>query len=78
MGWVAGKLLQRAGAKLPEPPTSEAILQGLWTIEGDTLGGLTSPLTFRKDEPAVPTSCWFNLALKGRWSSPDNYQLHCR
>ena len=78
MGWVAGKLLQRAGAKLPEPPTSEAILQGLWTIQEDTLGGLTSPLTFRKDKTAVPTSCWFNLLLKGRWISPDGYQLRCR
>ena len=78
MGWVAGKLLQRAGAKLPEPPTSEAILEGLWAIQEDTLGGLTSPLTFTKDKPAVPTSCWFNLLLKTRWISPDNYQLRCR
>lgn len=78
MGWVAGKLLQRAGANLPEPPTSEAILQGLWTTHSDTLGGLTSPLTFTKDRPAVPTSCWFNLQLKKRWVSPDNYQLRCR
>jgi branched-chain amino acid transport system substrate-binding protein len=78
MGWVAGKLLQQAGAKLTEPPTSDAILQGLWTIQEDTLGGLTSPLTFTKDKPAVPTSCWFNLLLKDRWISPDDHQLRCR
>ena len=43
VGWVAGKLLERAGANLPDPPTSEAILRGLWSVSNDNLGGLTEP-----------------------------------
>ncbi len=50
-GWVTGKLLERATRNLPEPPTTEAILQGLWSIRGDDLGGLTDPLSFAENEP---------------------------
>jgi branched-chain amino acid transport system substrate-binding protein len=78
VGWVAGKLLERAGAQLSEPPTSESILSGLWAIQADTLGGMTQPLTFRKDQPAEPKGCWFDMAIdNGRWTSPDNSALHC-
>ena len=77
-GWAAGRLLERAAANLPEPPTSEAILAGLWTVKDDTLGGLTAPLTFVKDQPAAKRSCWFNMLLrKGAWVSPDGFKLHC-
>jgi branched-chain amino acid transport system substrate-binding protein len=79
-GWTAGKLLERAAANLPEPPTTAAILQGLWAVKTDDLGGLTLPLTFQESGPTKPTSsCWFNLAVKaGAWISPDGFQRHCR
>jgi branched-chain amino acid transport system substrate-binding protein len=78
-GWTAGKLLEKATANLPEPPTSQAVLAGLWTIKNDTLGGLTLPLTFQESGPVKPTStCWFNMIVtKGAWVSPDGYQLRC-
>lgn len=79
LGWTAGKLLQRATANLPEPPSSEAILQGLWTIQGDSLGGLTAPLTFVKDQPIKPNPCWFTIGVaEGRWTSPNNFRQQCR
>lgn len=78
MGWVAGKLMEKAGADLPEPPTSESILAGLWTVKSDTLGGLTAPLTFVRDKPASSPSCWFGLRIKdGSWVSPDGFKLSC-
>jgi branched-chain amino acid transport system substrate-binding protein len=78
-GWVAGKILEKAAARLAEPPTSEAILAGLWSFSNDSLGGLTQPLTFVKDQPAPAKSCWFNLAIsKGSWATPDGFKLHCR
>jgi branched-chain amino acid transport system substrate-binding protein len=77
-GWVAGKLLERAAAALPEPPTSEALLQGLWAIKNDDLGGLTYPLTFVENQPAKPVACWFNLVIEKRsWVSPDGFRLNC-
>lgn len=70
--------MERAAARLPEPPTSEAILEGLWSMKDDNLGGLTEPLTFIKDKPAVPKACWFDVRIRERkWVSPDNFDYHC-
>jgi branched-chain amino acid transport system substrate-binding protein len=78
-GWVTGKLLEKAAANLPEPPTSEALLQGLWTLREDTLDGLTAPLTFVANQPAVRTTCWWIMVAKSRsWTSPDGFQRRCR
>jgi hypothetical protein len=78
IGWTAGKLLERAAVKLPEPPTSEAILAGLWAIQGDDLGHITLPLSFVKDQPTKPVSCAFTMLIKKRaWISPDASKLSC-
>lgn len=78
-GWTSGKLLERAGGHLPEPPTTAAVLAGLWSIKHDTLGDLTIPLTFGEGQKPVPQSCWFNVAIaKGSWVSVDNFVQHCR
>lgn len=78
LGWVSGKLFERAAANLPDPPTSEAILNGLWSINNDDLGGLTQPLTFQRDKPAAATVCWWNMAVRGgTWTSPDNFKRFC-
>src|SRR5207244_2853703 len=50
VGWVAAKLFERATRNLPEPPTTAAILDGLWSIRNDDLAGLTYPLTFVRDQ----------------------------
>ena len=79
MGWVAGKLLEKAGAALSEPPTSESLLKGLWSIKNDTLGGLTLPLTFSEHELPVRRACWFTTVIADKkWTSPDNFALNCR
>lgn len=78
-GWAAGKLLERAGMNLSEPPTKELVLDGLWSLKDDTLDGLTAPLTFVREQPPKPFSCWFDLAIVDKkWTSPDGYRLHCR
>ena len=77
-GWTAGKLLEKAAARIPEPPTAQAILTGLWSIKNDNLGGLTYPLTFDQGKPAQARGCWFNTAVKGgKWVSNDGFKLHC-
>ena len=78
-GWVSGKLFERAAASMPEPPTTDALLQGLWSVKNDDLGGLTSQLVFTPNQPPTPIMCWWNVTLKkGQWSSPDGYQRNCR
>jgi branched-chain amino acid transport system substrate-binding protein len=80
LGWVSAKLFEKAAALVSEPPTSEAILRGLWAIKDDNLGGLTPVrLTFVEDQPAARAVCWFGLALSGgEWTSPDGATPHCR
>jgi branched-chain amino acid transport system substrate-binding protein len=59
MGWASGALLVAAAAGLTaENPTTQQLLEGLWTFKGQqwtTLGGLTPPLTYVKDgNPRIP------------------------
>jgi branched-chain amino acid transport system substrate-binding protein len=79
LGWAAGKLLERAARAISEPPTTESLLTGLWTIKAETLGGLTAPLTFVPNEPPAALTCWFNLTLAQRaWVSPDGFKMNCQ
>jgi hypothetical protein len=79
IGWVAGKVFERAAANLPEPPTSEAILEGLWSIQNDDISGLTLPLTYQREKASPQRACWFNMLLKaGAWRSPDQFRMDCK
>ena len=78
-GWTQAKLFEKAAANLGEPPTSDAILRGLWSLKDETLDGLTPvPINFVPDTISTGRACWFNLVIKnGKWTTPDNYQAHC-
>jgi branched-chain amino acid transport system substrate-binding protein len=64
LGWANGLVLGRAGAHLPDNPTAADFKANLWKIKNDDLGGFTTPLTFPKDKPAVPSSCVFIWGVK--------------
>jgi len=72
IGWVSAKVFELAGKPMPDTPTSQAVLEGLWTIKGNDIGGMTKPLTYVKDQPAVQTpGCWFAVQMddsKGGWT----------
>jgi branched-chain amino acid transport system substrate-binding protein len=78
-GWTSGKLFERAAAAMTEPPTTAALLEGLWSIKNDTLGGITGPRTFVRAQPTPQNpSCGYDMVMeKGAWRSPDGFQLHC-
>jgi branched-chain amino acid transport system substrate-binding protein len=77
-GWVAAKLFEKAAANLPEPPSSDAVLRGLWSLRDDTLGDLTLPLSFAENQTAPQQTCWFTLALENHaWVSPDRFKRNC-
>lgn len=77
-GWVAAKLFETATQNLSEPPTSEGILAGLWSIKDNDLGGLTHPLTFEKGKNAPQVLCYWQLQLEGsKWISPDGGKRTC-
>jgi branched-chain amino acid transport system substrate-binding protein len=66
LGWAGGLLLGRAGEHLPDNPTAADFKATLWKIKNDDLGGFTTPLTFPKDKPAIPSTCLF------LWGSKDH------
>jgi len=78
-GWVAAKLFEKAAATLPDPPTAEAVLRGLWSIRSDTLGGLTAtPLTFTENQNAPPRMCWYTIRIQNKqWVSTDGFTPQC-
>jgi branched-chain amino acid transport system substrate-binding protein len=70
IGWVAAKVFELAARNMPDTPTNEAVLEGLWAIKGNDIGGMTKPLTYLKDAPAQQApACWFaNTLEKGGWA----------
>jgi branched-chain amino acid transport system substrate-binding protein len=67
-GWVAGQLIARAitasGVSSSTTMTAADMTKGLQAVNGTTLGGWTSPLTFAagKDHPV---DCWFAVKFNG-------------
>jgi branched-chain amino acid transport system substrate-binding protein len=77
-GWLEGKLFEAAATKSSDPSTGAGILDGLWQIKDNDLGGLTAPLTFAKNQNATPNQCWWNVTIKdNKFVSPDNFKRNC-
>jgi hypothetical protein len=64
-GWVAAKTFELAARNLPDNPTAADVLNGLWSINGDTIGGFTYPLHFPKDQPSPRKTCWGSAVIQG-------------
>ncbi|MEY2432561.1 MAG: branched-chain amino acid transport system substrate-binding protein [Acidimicrobiaceae bacterium] len=65
-GWPSAMLFERAAQSVSEPPTSASLLQALWSIKDDDLGGITAPLTFNEGQNAVPRICFWTLRIHDR------------
>ncbi len=77
-GWVSAKLFERVAAGAG-PLTSERILEGLWSLSGETLGGLTAPRTFIREKKNPDIRCFFVMKLSGGvWTAPRGSELICR
>jgi branched-chain amino acid transport system substrate-binding protein len=80
---IAGKMFQAAalaghvGANGKAPP-SAAIVKGLDSLNGATLGGFAPPLTFTAGKPH-PVDCWYWAVLKaGKYSTPFGLKPSCQ
>ncbi|MGH9004822.1 MAG: hypothetical protein ACRDYV_17000, partial [Acidimicrobiia bacterium] len=64
--------------RLSNPPRSADILEGLWALDGNDLGGMTAALRFARDKPTVPGTCYWQVVVADqRYQSPDHGQRHC-
>jgi branched-chain amino acid transport system substrate-binding protein len=77
-GWAAAKLFEVAESRASDPTTSPGILNGLWSIKNETLGGLIPATTFTKDQKAPQIRCWSLVLISGgQFTAPEGGQMHC-
>jgi ABC-type branched-subunit amino acid transport system substrate-binding protein len=78
-GWVSAKTFEVAARNLPDRPTSEDVLNGLWAIKDDSLGGLTYPLNFPKGQNSPRKACWGVAVIKNKgFVAPNGSKLTCK
>ena len=82
-GWINGQVFAMA-AKIGRKSagtgkiTSAQILNGLWKIKSNDLGGLTAPLTYNKNAANPQPTCWFATEIvNGHWSLPRLAKASC-
>jgi branched-chain amino acid transport system substrate-binding protein len=76
-GLVLAKAVQAANAGSGGPITSAEVYKGLYTFHGQTLGGMTPPLTYKKGVPHL-VHCWFWIGTKnGKFTTPYGLQPTC-
>jgi branched-chain amino acid transport system substrate-binding protein len=80
--WVSAKLFEKAAQNVGDKPTSAEILEGLWAMKGETLGGLTSgpaARTFNRGQPTGEIFCVYDTKLvNGKWTAPSGLNPICR
>jgi branched-chain amino acid transport system substrate-binding protein len=76
--WVAGQLFEAAvKASGSSTVTAASVKQGLYALKGETLGGLTQPLTFTKGQTPM-FNCWFTMAVVGeKFALPSGLTTEC-
>ncbi|MGQ0468196.1 MAG: ABC transporter substrate-binding protein [Sporichthyaceae bacterium] len=83
LSWAAGKLFEAALARVGDSARtgvvgSGEILVGLGRIKGETLDGLTPPITFVAGKPAPDVKCVYYLRLgKDGWTAPNGTKYSC-
>ncbi|MGH9035738.1 MAG: ABC transporter substrate-binding protein, partial [Acidimicrobiia bacterium] len=77
-GWAAAKAFEKAALATSQPTVPEGILQGLWTFKNETLGGLTMPMTFVKDQLTPRQPCWASVIVgKGTFELVEGGRVQC-
>jgi branched-chain amino acid transport system substrate-binding protein len=77
-GWVIGLGLEKVLKAITGPVTSAKMLDQLWTFKDETLGGLSAPLTFIKDQPAPRAKCTWPVEYKNqKMSAPAGLTSVC-
>jgi len=64
--WIGGKLFEAAAkaANLGPSSTPADVKKGLWSLKNETLGGLSSPLSFTEGATTFP-NCYFVAEVQG-------------
>jgi len=77
-GWTAAVLFETVADRIDGPVTSAAIIQGLYALDGDDLGGLTGPLRFAPSGPPPLRACGAGvIASDGAWIAFGDASIVC-
>lgn len=80
VGWGAGLMFEEAVKKaggLGSPVDRNKLFEGLYKFDGETLGGVAPPLTFRRGEKKN-NPCWFTVEFKdGKWTAVNGGRHTC-
>jgi len=76
--YIGAKLFEKAVSNIGSGPiTPASVKQGLYALKGETLGGITPPLTYSPGK-ATQINCGYTITLNGgKYSSPDGGKLTC-
>jgi branched-chain amino acid transport system substrate-binding protein len=77
--WASGMLFAAAAkaGNLGDNATSAQVLNGLYALHAETLGGLAPPLTYVQGKPTT-IGCWFLVGIKNhQWATPYGTQPYC-
>jgi branched-chain amino acid transport system substrate-binding protein len=76
--WQAGLLFAAAARNVSNNPTAADIIEGLYSLSKETLGGWSRPLTFKRDVGNTVGSCdWIAQIQKGKLTAPLGYDAVC-
>jgi branched-chain amino acid transport system substrate-binding protein len=81
--WASGKLLEKAIANVYAKAragaiTKEMILEGLWKMKGETLGGIAPPLTYNQNATPTQNDCYFTLTITTNgYQAPKGSKVSC-
>ena len=76
--WTQGKLLEAVAPALGDNVTSSDLTNALLGLRGDTLGGLSPPLTFRSGPHRDVNHCYIPTRfVDGHWTEPLGEEFRC-
>jgi branched-chain amino acid transport system substrate-binding protein len=79
MAWAAGMLFAAAAqaGNVGSDPTSAALLNGLYSLHGATLNGLTPPLTFQPGKPHSVSCFFYTVIHDHQFTTPYGSGSYC-
>jgi branched-chain amino acid transport system substrate-binding protein len=81
-GWNVANIFAKAAQAIPADatPSTALLLKGLYGFKGQTLGGMSQPLTYLPGKPPAQVNrmCAFPMQIvDGKWTAPRGGKLSC-
>jgi hypothetical protein len=72
-------VFEKAAERTDRPEEAAGILDGLYGFKGETVDGLTGPLTFTRGQNSARQQCWAGLIIKDKkWTLLGNGSITCK